>query len=124
MATVVEPCRQILQAKDVLIHLSGFQQLAVCLAERLVEAFLLDFVIDGITSGPAIEMVDGKAQLAIAVGSQVGRALRRFVRLQEECRSLYRSDNVDNGTYTIWPSPRKSMPYFFRSKVTKAAAGV
>ena len=81
MATVVEPCRQILQAKDVLIHLNGFQQFAVCLAERLVEAFLLDGVIDGITSGSAVEMVDGKAQFAIAVGGQVGRALRRFVRL-------------------------------------------
>ena len=84
MATVIEPRGQILHAEEVLGHLGRFQPLAPILAERLVEAFLLNGIVYLITPGPAIEVVDSKAQLPIAVGSQVGRALRRFVRLHEE----------------------------------------
>ena len=83
VAAVVEPRSQILHSKHVLSHLGGFQQRAVSLAERLVEALLLDDLVQ-IAPGPPIEVVDGKAQFAITVGSQVGRALRRLVRLQEE----------------------------------------
>ena len=82
--TVAEQHRQILQAEGILIHIGGFQQLTGRLIECLVETFCLDGLIDGVAPGSAVEMVDGKAEFAIAVGRQVLGALRQLVNLPEE----------------------------------------
>ena len=84
MTTIIELYTQALQTKDVLIHLGGFQQLADCVIERLVKAFFVNGFLDCQASGPAEEVVDGKAHLVVAEGCQIGRALRPFVNLPKE----------------------------------------